>query len=76
MTTLTYARARHSAPLPVLLFALSTIVTGACATTLQPAADLDRDGVGDVADRCPAEREDGGDPDPADGCRNLAQVTP
>ena len=43
------------------------LMLGGCAASL-PVADLDRDGVGDVADRCPGVGEDGADPEPADGC--------
>jgi hypothetical protein len=30
--------------------------------------DSDLDGVPDTVDRCPADKEDGAEPDPNDGC--------
>jgi hypothetical protein len=42
-----------------------------CAGAALPPADLDRDGIADVADLCPSQHEDGADPQPDDGCKAV-----
>ena len=42
--------------------------TPSSTTSTSTAPDSDNDGVADSVDKCPAEKEDGQEPFPRDGC--------
>jgi hypothetical protein len=52
-----------------LLIAL--LAAPGCAATVPPAVDQDTDGIGDMADLCPGQPEDGEGPLPDDGCKGV-----
>lgn len=64
----------HSVGRSIVVAAALVGIAG-CAS-LRPASDLDKDGIGDMADRCPGQQEDGLDPNPNDGCTTAGGVTP